>query len=199
MQHRKVRSGQVAVDAMNRATLLGCLLLFAARIGDVSLGTLRVVMVTQGRRGRAAMLGFCEVLIWVFAVSTVLQNLRNPAFAVSYALGFAAGNYVGLTVERWAAFGRQVVRVFSRNGYEIAEKLRARGYRVTLFEGQGRDGPVHSLYTETERRAVPALLDEARRIDPICYYVVDDVRLASSVADPPRRRPFQWLDVLKRK
>lgn len=175
---------------MDHNSILTCLLVFLARIGDVSLGTLRVVMVTQGRRGRAATLGFFEVLIWVFAVSSVLANLRNPAFAVAYALGFATGNYVGLTVERWVAFGRQVVRVFSRRGDEIAEQLRASGYRVTLFEGRGRDGPVHSLYTETERRSVPTLLGQARRIDPACYYVVDDIRLASSIDEPPRRFRF---------
>lgn len=177
---------------MDFATFVNCLLIFFARVGDVSLGTLRVVMVTQGRRGRAAMLGFFEVLIWVFAVSKVLSNLGNPVFAVAYALGFASGTYVGLTVERWAAMGHQVVRVFSRQGHQIAEHLRAAGYRVTVFEGHGRDGPVHSLYTETARRQVPRLLTEARQIDPVCFYVIDDVRAASSVNDPPRRIRFPW-------
>src|SRR5690349_7266164 len=142
---------------MDRSTFLACLLIFLARVGDVSLGTLRVVMVTQGRRGRASMLGFCEVLIWVFAVSQVLQNLRQPLFAVAYALGFATGSYVGLTVERWAALGHQVVRIFSRSGHEIAARLRELGFRVTVFEAKGRDGSVAMLYTETERRRVQAL------------------------------------------
>lgn len=164
-----------------------CLLIFAARVCDVSLGTLRVVMVTQGRRALAAILGFFEVFIWVMAVSKVVTNLRHPLLAVSYAAGFACGNYIGLTIERWAAFGHQVVRVFSRQGGEIAEKLRALGFRVTVFEGRGRDGPVHSLYTETERREVPRLLEASREVDPRCYYVVDDIRHASSASDPPPR------------
>jgi uncharacterized protein YebE (UPF0316 family) len=177
---------------MDRSTLLSCLLIFLARVGDVSLGTLRVVMVTQGRRGRASVLGFFEVLIWVSAVSAVLQNLRQPLFAVSYALGFATGNYVGLTVERWAALGRQVVRIFSRNGHEMAETLREKGFRVTLFEAQGRDGSVAMLYTETERRLVPTVVEVARGIDPRCYYVVDDIRAASSVDTPPKRSLLPW-------
>ncbi len=177
---------------MDRSTVLGCLLIFCARVGDVSLGTLRVVMVTQGRRGRAALLGFFEVLIWVFAVSAVLQHLRQVEFAVSYAAGFATGNYVGLTVERWAALGRQVVRIFSRCGHEIADKLRADGFRVTLFEAQGRDGSVAMLYTETERRRAPKVTDVARQIDPRCYYVVDDIREASSIDAPPKRSILPW-------
>jgi uncharacterized protein YebE (UPF0316 family) len=177
---------------MDRSTLLSCLLIFVARVGDVSLGTLRVVMVTQGRRGRAALLGFFEVLIWVCAVSAVLQNLRQPLFAIAYALGFATGNYVGLTGERWAALGRQVVRIFSRSGHEMAETLREKGFRVTLFEAQGRDGSVAMLYTETERRLVPSVVEVARGIDPRCYYVVDDIRVASSVDTPPKRSVVPW-------
>ena len=61
------------------------------------------------------------------------------------------------------------------------------GFRVTLFEAQGRDGSVSMLYTETERRSVPAVADQARAIDPRCYYVVDDIRVASSVDTPPKR------------
>ena len=177
---------------MDRSTFLTCLVIFCARVGDVSLGTLRVVMVTQGRRGRAALLGFFEVLIWVFAVSAVLQHLRQIEFAVAYALGFATGNYVGLTVERWAALGHQVVRIFSRCGHEIAERLRSDGFRVTVFDAQGRDGSVSMLYTETSRRRAPVVADVARQIDPRCYYVVDDIRVASSVDTPPKRSILPW-------
>ncbi|HMU40914.1 MAG TPA: DUF2179 domain-containing protein [Pseudomonadota bacterium] len=173
---------------MPDSVLLSCLVVFLARVSDVSLGTLRVVMVTQGRRGRAALLGFLEVLIWVFAVSKVLGNLQKPMFAVAYAAGFACGNYVGLTLERWAAMGKQAVRVFSRRGEELADRLRQQGFRVTVFHGMGRDGPVHMLYAETERRKMPCILSDARRIDPQCFYVVDDVRIASSAEEPPPSR-----------
>ncbi|MBL8633554.1 MAG: hypothetical protein JNM40_10050 [Myxococcales bacterium] len=174
--------------------LLSCLTVFLARVGDVSLGTLRVVMVTQGRRGRAAMLGFCEVLIWVFAASRVLGNLNKPHLAVAYAAGFAVGNYVGLTIERWAAMGNQVLRVFSRRGDQLADELRQQGFRVTLFHGMGRDGPVHMLYLESERRRVPSIINESRRLDPQCFYVVDDIRVASSADAPPRRG---WLSAYR--
>ena len=184
---------------MPDSIILSCLLIFFARVGDVSLGTLRVVMVTQGRRGRAAMLGFFEVLIWVFAASRVIGSLGKPQLAVAYAAGFACGNYVGLTLERWAAMGNQVVRVFSRRGEQLADELRQHGFHVTLFHGLGRDGPVHMLYVETERRRIPFILNEARRLDPQCFYVVDDVRIASSVDDPPRKRWLSAYSIRQRK
>lgn len=175
---------------MDRTALFLALLIFAARVCDVSIGVIRVIMVTHGRRLLAAGLGFFEVFIWVMAVSKVVQNLNRPIYAIAYAAGFACGNYVGLTIERWAALGHQVVRVFSRQGEELAEKLRVLGFRITLFEGRGRDGPVHMLYAETERREVPKLLAQSRLVDPRCYYVVDDIRVASNADDPPPGRGF---------
>ncbi len=173
---------------MDQATLFSCLLIFSARVCDVSLGTLRVLMVTQGRRTLAACLGFVEVLIWVAAVSRVISSLGRPEFAIAYAAGFACGNFLGLTLERWFAIGRQVVRVFSRRGQALAEHLRGLGFLVTLFEGVGRDGPVHLLLLETERRGVPRLITAARELDPLCYYVVDDIRAASSATQQAHSR-----------
>lgn len=181
------------------ALLIKCVLIFLARIGDVSLGTLRTVVVMQGRRGLSWLLGFFEVLIWVFAVSAVISNLNHPLLAISYALGFATGNYVGLTIEQWWAPGRQVVRVFSRIGREMAERLRADGYGVTLFTGEGRDGPVNSLYIQTARRGADALTDLAREIDPACFYVVEDVREASTARLASQQRGMGWRGWLQRK
>jgi uncharacterized protein YebE (UPF0316 family) len=161
-------------------TLLFCLLIIVARIADQSLGTLRMVAVINGRRVVAWVLGFFEVLIWVLVVSKVLMNLTHPAYIISYAIGFATGNYVGMTIEHWLAFGEQVVRVFTRKGGTLASSLRDEGFAVTEFSGVGRDGPVFLLFIQTRRQDVGRLADRARELDPLCYYIVDDIRLAST-------------------
>lgn len=167
---------------------LTCALIILARICDVSLGTLRTVAVMRGMRTLAWGLGFVEVLIWVFAVSKVIQNLGHPAYALAYAFGFATGNYVGLLLEQWLSLGKQVVRIFSRYGHELATALRSEGIAVTRFEGHGKDGPVWLLYVETQRRRAPAIIRRARELDPACFYVVDDIR-TSSVASATSNSP----------
>lgn len=152
----------------------------AARILDVTLGTLRTVAVVHGRRGGAFVLGFLEVLIWVLVVSGVIATVQqHPWYAIPYALGFALGNWIGITLEQRFAFGRQVVRVFTRCGREVAERLREEGVRVTEFDGRGKDGPISMLFLELGRRNAATVLARIRELDPACYYVVDDVRLAS--------------------
>jgi len=179
------------------SVLLTCVLIILARITDVSLGTIRTINVVQGRRALALVLGFFEVLIWVFVVSRVIQEIRQPVYAIAYATGFALGNWVGMTIEARLALGRQVVRIFSRQGPEMAVALRESGLRVTQFDGYGRDGPVQQLFIEIVRRDAGKVVAQARALDPRCYYMVDDVRLVSSTSEP--RSSGGWRFAIKKK
>jgi uncharacterized protein YebE (UPF0316 family) len=166
---------------MTSDVLFGAVLIVLARVADVSLGTLRTVAVIHGRKAMALTLGFVEVLIWVTVVSEVLPTVRdNWLNAVAYAFGFATGTYIGIVIEQYFAFGRQIVRVFTRNGAVMAEALRGRGHVVTEFEGKGRDGPVAMLFVETERRDAHDVVRIARTLDINCFYTIGDIREASS-------------------
>ncbi|UCD74165.1 MAG: hypothetical protein JSV91_10280 [Phycisphaerales bacterium] len=186
---------------MELEVLITCVLIFLARVADVSMGTLRTAWIVQGRRTLAFFLGFFEVLIWLVAVSSVIRNISdNWWYAIFYALGFATGNYVGITLEQKLAYGEQTVRIFTQMGREMADAFRAAGFGVTVFRGQGRDSEVDMCFIETRRRAVGRLLAQARLMDPQCYYIVDDVQVASTA--PSRRAPSSptgWRAIRKKK
>jgi uncharacterized protein YebE (UPF0316 family) len=78
---------------------LGAGLIFILRVMDMSLDTLRVLFVMRGRKGVVWALGFCQALIFVIAISSVLSNLDNPLNILGYAAGFATGNVVGMLIE----------------------------------------------------------------------------------------------------
>lgn len=161
--------------------LLGCAVIILARIGDVSLGTMRTVAVVSGQRGLAWLFGLLEMTIWVFAVSAVIAHIRaEPVYGLAFALGAATGNYVGVTVQRWLPFGEQVVRIFTREGGAMFDRLRAGGHGVTKFQGEGRDGAVTMLFVQVGRAKARHIVRTAREIDPRCFYTIDDIRLASA-------------------
>ncbi|MCB9932628.1 MAG: DUF2179 domain-containing protein [Planctomycetes bacterium] len=164
--------------------ILGGLGVALARVLDVSLGVLRQSSVRNGYRKSAWGIGFAEALIWVVVVSSVVRNLNSPVLAVFYALGFATGTYVGVTLEGLLARGEQVVRIFSHEGDRMAAMFRELGYRVTQFEGKGRDGPVQLLFIQLSRKKARSLAPLARECDPACFIVVDDVRSSSVGAGP---------------
>ncbi|HNX53421.1 MAG TPA: DUF5698 domain-containing protein, partial [Pontiellaceae bacterium] len=107
--------------------LLIGLLIFCARIVDVSIGTLRTIVTVQGRTRLAFALGFMEVTLWVTIISAIVKQIHTaPVLALFYGLGFATGNVVGIALERKLALGHVALRAFTRkSGGAIARQLRA--------------------------------------------------------------------------
>ncbi len=163
----------------SNASLLSALIIFVARVCDVSLGTLRNVMVIKGKKPLAIGIAFFESLIWIFAVSRVLSQVNDAFTALSFALGFATGTFVGMSLESFFKIGEQVVRIFTRKGDAMAEILREAGYRVTLMDGRGRDGPVQLLFVQVRRRSAGNLAKLARNYDEHSFILFDDIRAVS--------------------
>ncbi len=182
---------------MDTTVLITCLLIILARIVDVSLDTFRVIAIVRGKRLLAFSLGFFEVLIWVSVVSRVVQKFDEPIILVAYATGFAFGNFLGVTIEGWIGAGEQVLRIFTKHGQEVARALRGLGFQVTKFLGEGKDGPVSLLFIETTRRNSREVLNTATQLDSACFYVIDDIRLSSSL-NPPSQRQHLWSLLVKR-
>lgn len=173
------------------------ILIFAARTIDMTLSTLRIVSLAQGRRRLAPLIGFFESLIWLVVVGQALRHLENPLCVVAYAGGFAAGNLVGLTLERRLAFGMRLVRVIVREGAdELVAALRQADFGVTVAAGEGLQGPVKILFTLVRRRDLERVAEMVRAHNPRAFLTVEDVRQAAqgvfpSFAQP--RGPSSWM------
>ena len=126
-------------------TLLLGLIIFLARVTDVSMGTMRTISIVQGRTKIAFLLGFIEVSMWLVIISTVIHRIaEGPILGVFYALGFSTGNVVGIILEKRIAFGHIILRIIStQSGKEIAKEIRHTGHAVTTFQGEGLSGTGH--------------------------------------------------------
>ncbi len=157
-------------------TLLGALLIFALRVIDVSLGTLRIVLLTRGDRWRAGLAGFFESLTWVVAASQVITNLDNPLRLVAFAAGFATGTVVGATVERWLAVGKCMIRIVTpASSVSVAPALRSAGFGVTVVDAEGMGGDVTIAFTVVPRRRADEVLSIVRHVEPEAFVTVEDV------------------------
>jgi len=153
------------------------LLIFVARIADVSVGTTRLICVMRGQRLLAVVLGFVEIIIWVFAVSSVLSQLGRWANLLAYAGGFAAGNAIGMWLEGRLALGIQAINLFSQgSAAAVAERLRFGDFCVTTLAGQGRHGPVSICHVIVPRKLASSVIRMAREVDPDVVVTVEDVR-----------------------
>ncbi|CAA9343143.1 MAG: hypothetical protein AVDCRST_MAG11-3073, partial [uncultured Gemmatimonadaceae bacterium] len=152
------------------AAPIGALLIFACRIVDVSCDTIRMLLAIRGRRGIAGALGFVQALVWILAVGNAVKHLDSPLHILGYAGGFAAGTFVGITIEALLAYGLAQLRIVSAHGgVEIAEALRAHGFGVTEFAGHGREGSVEVVSTVVKRAQVADVMRIVDRHDPQAF------------------------------
>jgi len=169
------------------------LLIFVARISDVTLMTLRIVFSAQGRRSIAPIVGFFEVLIWILAISQIMRNLTNPLTYIAYAAGFAAGNYMGLFIEQKLAMGMVAVRVFLKQDCDhLMNLLKENGFGVTKLSAIGTQGSIDILYTLIPRRNLKQVVDLIHQIDPKIFYAVEEIRTASQGVFPSSREWQIW-------
>jgi len=172
------------------------LIIFVARICDVSLGTLRIVFVSKGKKNIAPFLGFFELLIWVVVISEVFKTADNFVCYIAYAGGYAAGNFLGMNIEERLALGSQLIQVFSsKDVASLRKSLQDAGFGTTVVEGDGSAGKTNILYTVINRKTAEQAEKILRDFDPNIFYVIEDVRMVKSGIFPDTRlnRPFNRL------
>ena len=154
-------------------------LIFLARVADVSVGTLRIAFIARGKRVIAPILGFLEVLIWLLAIGQVFKNMTNVITYLAYAGGFAAGNFVGMWLEDRLAVGHQVLRIItSRDAGNLISYLKEQGFGVTIVDAHGQSGPVKIIFTIIKRKDMPRVTGAIKKFNPRAFYSLEDVRLA---------------------
>lgn len=178
-------------------------LVFFARIADVSLGTIRTLMVVRGYRKIAVAIGLIEVTIWVSASGWVLKKMDQWYLVLAYSLGFAVGNLIGMTIEAWLALGSVMVFAVSEaRERALAPQLREQGFSVTVLSGQGNEGnAVEVVLCTEERKTLPILMKSIREADPQAFITVKDIRDVDSAELRSHRIPSAtgWRNILKKK
>jgi uncharacterized protein YebE (UPF0316 family) len=175
-------------------------LIFLARITDVSLGTVRLIFVSRGFKYLAPVAGFFEVLIWILIIGQIMQNLTNPVCYIAYAGGFATGNFVGLLIAEKLSLGVVLIRVITpRPAHDLIVQLRQGRYGVTAIDGQGANGPVQIVFTIVRRREVGAVIELVKTFNPHAFYSIEEVDSVERGVFPVQKQWYQssFLGILR--
>ena len=155
------------------------ILIFLARITDVTLGTMRIISLSRGLRKVAPILGFFEMLIWLLAIRQLFNHLNNPVCYLAFAGGFSTGVYTGMYIEHKMAMGLRLLRIITRyDSSNLIRILREEGYGLTTIDAEGNQGQVKILFTLVKRRDLSKVLNYVRENNPNAFYTVEDVRSA---------------------
>ncbi|WP_080905853.1 DUF2179 domain-containing protein [Parabacteroides sp. Marseille-P3160] len=152
-------------------------IIFFGRICDVTLGTLRIIFVSKGERYKAPIIGFFEVFIWIVIISQVLSRANDMVSYLSYAAGYASGNYVGILIEQRVAFGVILFRVFTRKeGKGLAQLLNKNGFGSTCMHGEGSVSKVDIVETVINRKSGKKVERLITSYDPDAFFLIEDIR-----------------------
>jgi len=178
------------------------LLIFIARIGDVSINRIRIIYVLGGRKFTATMLGFFESFIWLMAIRQIFEHLDNWICYIAYPGGFAAGIFVGMIIEEKIAYGKVIVRIITRKDVvDLIAFLNRNQFRYTQVNAQGPDGHENLVFTVLERERLDDLLDKLKETLPTAFYTVEKVNRASEsgavVQESTRWSIASWLKSIK--
>ena len=170
------------------------ILILMARVVDVSLDTIRVIMVAKGYRNLAPFIGFFQSLIWLITITRIMANLGNWFTYIGYAGGFGLGTYIGMILEGKLALGYELVRVITKaDAGDLIKALREKGYPVTSTNGRGREGEVGILFIIMKRKVIREAINIIKQFNPNAFYTIEDMRFVSSHALLPGNRKIHRL------
>ncbi len=164
------------------------ILIFAARVCDVSLSTLRMIMVVRGKEYPAAAIGMVEATIYIAALGRVMTNINDPWKMLAYGLGFATGTLLGSTIEERLAMGHVSLEVIppEETAEELLKALRTAGYGVTVLTGYGLKGEKMVLMISTDRKSLPRLTEIIEEFAPDSFVTILETRAVRGGVTPYR-------------
>jgi uncharacterized protein YebE (UPF0316 family) len=156
------------------------LFIFCLRICDVTLDTLRIIFMTKGFKRLAPIIGFFEILIWIVAITRIMQHLNSWMCYVGYAAGFAMGNYVGMLLDEKLAIGHELIRVITRiDATTLATALRGAGYGLTTVKATGMQGEVGLLFIVVNRRNQKHALEIIQQHTPNAFFTIENIHFVN--------------------
>lgn len=164
------------------------LLIFCARIMDQSIGTMRLIFLSKGMKFLAPFLGFFEVIIWLLAVSQIMQHLDNWLCYIAYGAGFAMGNFIGMKLEERISLGTVIIRVFlTHESHELVSSLQQQDFGLTTVDAEGSKGKVKLLFSVIRRKEIKGFIETIQQFNPGAFYTIEEVKSTSEGVFRPSR------------
>jgi uncharacterized protein YebE (UPF0316 family) len=161
------------------------ILIFIARLIDVSLGTLRIMFISRGLKYLAPLIGFVEINIWLLAIGQIILNLNNITCALAYAAGFALGNLLGISIEEKLSIGLVLIRIITkRDSEKLVDCFKKEKYGVTVLDAEGVNGKVKIIFAVIRRKDLRGTINQIEKVHPRAFYTVEDVRSVGEAIIP---------------
>jgi uncharacterized protein YebE (UPF0316 family) len=160
--------------------LLKLILIFLARICDVSLGTVKTVSFVKGKTIEPFVFAFFEVFIWYLMAREALSTDGNRVLiAIAYAGGYATGTLIGTKLSGVLVKGIVGVQTVIKDGsVELVDMLRKKGYGVSVIELKETysDQEKDMLYIQVNSDKLKEVTKLIKAYDKEAFIVVNETK-----------------------
>lgn len=148
------------------------LLIIGINVIYMTLTTLRLILVIKGYRVIASFLSMAEVFVYLMGLTIVLDNLDDPLNIAAYCIGWGLGVYLGSIIENRLALGYVVFEVIVDSlEIELPSQIRAKGYGVTSWVADGKDGKRLCMKVLAKRKNEQKLKNYITALSPKAFII----------------------------
>jgi uncharacterized protein YebE (UPF0316 family) len=169
-------------------------LIFLSKAIEVTISTLRQILVNKGYRTQGTILSFFEIILWVFVAARVVMGIAEaPIKGFVYSIGFSLGVFLGSMIENYIGLGKVLIQAIipQEKSEELIAMLRSKGYGVTVIKAQGRDSEKTVIMIFANRRGKESLIEEIYRNDAGAMITSNDVTVLSGGYISAARKLFK--------
>jgi uncharacterized protein YebE (UPF0316 family) len=177
---------------LTAAPPLELFLILVSKVVEVSLGTVRTILINKGYRREGTILSFFEIILWTFVASRVIMGITDaPIKGIVYSIGFSLGIYSGSRIENFIGMGKVLIQtiVSKEKSEDMVALIRSHGYPVTTMEARGRDSEKTVLMIFANRKGKEEIIREIRSLDGSSMIITNDVSTlqGGTISSIPRK------------
>lgn len=152
-------------------------IIFFSKVLENALGTLRLIVVADGRKLLGSILQGVISLIWILVVGIVVQNiLEDPYKIVFFILGSVVGSYLGGIIEEKLALGNNMVIIITELN-DLANNIRSNGFGVTSIRAEGKDSLKNVLFIIITRKNIRKIINTTKKYDQNALIISESIKV----------------------
>ena len=151
-------------------------LIFIAKVIENTLGTLRLIVVSNGKKIFGAILQGVIAIIWAFSAGVVIININEDILKIIFfALGSLVGSYVGSLIEEKIALGSSMITAIinEKKASIIVRTLKRKNYIVNIVNTEHKKRTITIM---VHRKRVPNVSNIIKTLDSDAIIISQNIR-----------------------
>ena len=156
------------------------LIIFTSKIIENALSTLRMIVVSNGKKKLGAFLNGIIAIVWILVTGVVIIDINKDVFKIIFfCLGSIVGSYLGSIIEEKIALGSSMILAIIESKYInlIENILNNKDYYTTFIDSKNKD--ISLLIIMVRRKKVNQILKTIKRIDENAIVIAERARTIS--------------------